>query len=337
MPQKIRMWEVTPQNALAEISSSEINLEERLEDWLESDISMLAPDLLVIGRQVQTAFGGQIDLLCLDSNGDTVIVELKKGRTPREVTAQALDYASWVKDLSYQQLEDLAQAYLNSSLEEAFSDNFGEELPELINDSHRSLIVAEAMDASTERIVRYLSDMNVPINVATVRHFKTADGRELLAQTYLLEQTVAASETGSRSRRNLTLAQIQDEADQQGVGRLHSFLRERARGRMRTATVGHSVIYRVPLDGRTVGVAIVSPWNSSPSSGLYFSLSGNRLMSYLGQTEAEITSALPNNISRQEGKPWVRANPEERNNWFTLSGYFRTTEEIDRFLDLFQQ
>ena len=84
MPQKIRMWEITTQNTLAEISSTGINLEERLEDWLESDISMLDPDLLVIGRQVRTGFGGEIDLLCLDSRGDSVVVELKKGQTPRK-------------------------------------------------------------------------------------------------------------------------------------------------------------------------------------------------------------------------------------------------------------
>ncbi len=87
MPQKIRMWEVTDQNTLAEIPDSEIKLEQRLEDWLESDISMLDPDLLVIGRQVKTGFGGEIDLLCLDSSGALVVVELKKGKTPPEVSA----------------------------------------------------------------------------------------------------------------------------------------------------------------------------------------------------------------------------------------------------------
>ena len=72
MPQRIRMWEVTPQNTLSEISSNEISLEERLEDWLASDISMLDPDLLVIGRQVRTDFGGEIDLLCMDIRGATL-------------------------------------------------------------------------------------------------------------------------------------------------------------------------------------------------------------------------------------------------------------------------
>ena len=43
MPQNIRMWEITSDNTLTEISSDEISLEQRLEDWLESDISMLDP------------------------------------------------------------------------------------------------------------------------------------------------------------------------------------------------------------------------------------------------------------------------------------------------------
>ena len=95
--QQIRLWEITPDQRLVEIAVNPISLEERLEEWLESDISALDPNLLVIGRQVNTDFGGTIDLLCLDSAGDTVVIELKKGKTPREVTAQALDYASWVR------------------------------------------------------------------------------------------------------------------------------------------------------------------------------------------------------------------------------------------------
>ena len=183
MPQQIRMWEIVPDNnTLAEVTASGIGLEERLEDWLESDISMLDDNLLVIGRQVRTPFGGIIDLLCLDDAGDTVIVELKKGKTPREVTAQALDYASWVKDLSLERIREIAAGYSKrgSSLEDAFRSRFDRPLPETLNVNHRSLIVAEQMDDSTERIVRYLSDVSVPVNVATVQHFKDSNGREML-------------------------------------------------------------------------------------------------------------------------------------------------------------
>lgn len=79
MTQKIRMWEVTLDEKLIEIPSIQIALEKRLEDRLESDISMLDENLLVIGRQVRTDFGSEIDLLCLDNAGDTAVIELKRG------------------------------------------------------------------------------------------------------------------------------------------------------------------------------------------------------------------------------------------------------------------
>lgn len=100
MGQKIRLWEVTAEKAVREIEDGGISLEVQLEEWLANDIAMLDPDLLVIGRQVRTDYGGQIDLLCIAADGALVVVELKRGKTPREVTAQALDYASWVQDLN---------------------------------------------------------------------------------------------------------------------------------------------------------------------------------------------------------------------------------------------
>ena len=136
MPTAIRIWEVTADGSLNSIPNTQISLEEQLESWLEQDISIISSDYMVIGRQVTTDFGGVIDLLCLDSNGDIVIVELKRGRTPREVTAQALDYASWVKDLSHQRISEIANSYLseNKSLEIKFQEMFGEELPETLNE-----------------------------------------------------------------------------------------------------------------------------------------------------------------------------------------------------------
>ena len=46
-----------------------------------------------------------------------------------------------------------------------------------LNQGHRSLIVAESVDASTDRIVRCLAEIGVPINVATVQRFEDANGR----------------------------------------------------------------------------------------------------------------------------------------------------------------
>ncbi len=99
MTSEIKLWEIQNGSQLKHVEGSTLDLEERLEDWIEEDISMLSEDLLVIGRQLTTDFGGKIDILCIDRIGDLAIVELKRDKTPRDITAQTLDYASWVKDL----------------------------------------------------------------------------------------------------------------------------------------------------------------------------------------------------------------------------------------------
>ncbi|MBD2498261.1 endonuclease NucS domain-containing protein [Nostoc sp. FACHB-280] len=108
MPQDIRVWDIYTTGNLSEIKKSKLDFEQRLQDWLEQDISIISPNLLVIGKEVQTDYGGFIDLLCLDQKGDIFIIELKRGKTPREVTAQALDYASWVKYLSNDHITNIA-------------------------------------------------------------------------------------------------------------------------------------------------------------------------------------------------------------------------------------
>ena len=47
----------------------------------------------MIGRQVDTAFGGRIDLLTIGAGGALSIVEMKRHKTPRDIVAQVLDYA----------------------------------------------------------------------------------------------------------------------------------------------------------------------------------------------------------------------------------------------------
>ena len=99
--------------------------EKELEDLLYEHIEILNESWIVVGRQVRTTSGKFIDLLCMDHDGDMIVVELKKDLTPREVTAQAIDYASCVARLS---VEEIAQIYLsgsneNETLNEAYEKN----------------------------------------------------------------------------------------------------------------------------------------------------------------------------------------------------------------------
>ena len=336
--QKIRLWEISPDQKLAELTSNQISLEERLEDWLASDISVLDPNLLVIGRQVDTDFGGTIDLLCLDSAGDTVVVELKKGKTPREVTAQALDYASWVKDLSVERLAGIADDYFRSpdSLVAQFQNNFGEDLPSELNLNHRSLVVAEEIDAGTERIVRYLSDMNVPVNVATVQHFRDKDGREILAQVYLIKPEVAEAKSKSASKRTprKTLAELQTLADDNGIGELYRQVRDGVRGVLSAhALTPTDIGYATPIDGggrRTVLIISAAP--SEEDGRLRFTVHATRFNSHLGVQLEELLAYLPGDTRDENVKGWVGSSPDEREKAIGLTGSFQSVGEVETFL-----
>lgn len=93
MPTKMTLWSIEADSP-REIPVVPLDLESRLESWVMDEPNILGLDVVIIGQQVATDFGGFIDLLAIDAGGDLVVIELKRGRTPREVVAQALDYAA---------------------------------------------------------------------------------------------------------------------------------------------------------------------------------------------------------------------------------------------------
>ena len=186
MSLEVKLWKIAS-DQLHPVPRSRLDLEGRLEDWLCKDIGLLSDDLLVIGRQIEQ-HGTPLDLLAMDRDGNLVVVELKRERTPRDVVAQALDYASWVQDLGREDVERYTRGHLGRSFDEAFLGTFGEEPPEIVNERHRIYIVASSLDGATQRIVEYLSSTHgVDINAATFSYFNTDDG-EFVARSLLLDE-----------------------------------------------------------------------------------------------------------------------------------------------------
>ena len=93
MAVEMAIWRMTDDGPHP-LMSSPLDSEQRLEDMIAEDPRMSGTDLLIIGRQVPTGFGGFIDLLALDAERRVHVLELKRDRTPRDVVAQALDYGS---------------------------------------------------------------------------------------------------------------------------------------------------------------------------------------------------------------------------------------------------
>lgn len=182
----MNFWKVKGNN-LKEIQKSKLDSEKRLEDWIEKDTTILGLDLLLIGRQVQTDFGGKIDLLAVNSLAEVVVIELKKDKTPRDVVAQILDYASWIKDLSYNELNSISVKYKNLSLSELFNKHFGSNLPENVNTNHSMILVSSELDDSSERIIQYLTkEYKVNINAIFFNFYKDKES-EYLGRAWLLD------------------------------------------------------------------------------------------------------------------------------------------------------
>jgi hypothetical protein len=186
MPVRHAIWKVAAKPEQLAVSS--LATEQLLESMIVAAPSMLSDEWLLIGRQVDTGHGGRIDLLGIAPDGSLVLIELKRNRTPRDVVAQALDYAGWVKKL---ETEDIARIYARfapgKDLAEDFRARFGGELDEeTLNESHQIIVVATELDDSTERIVNYLSEFDIPINILFFQVFKNG-GDQFLSRTWLLD------------------------------------------------------------------------------------------------------------------------------------------------------
>ena len=57
--------------------------EKQLEDMIVEQPEILSSDWMLIARQVKTAFGGIVDLLAVAPDGSLVLIEIKRGLTPR--------------------------------------------------------------------------------------------------------------------------------------------------------------------------------------------------------------------------------------------------------------
>lgn len=191
---KTKIWKVQ-NDSLLEMSSKNLDLEERIHKWIEEDLSIVLPNAILIGSKVKTDHGKELDLLAIDENGDLVVIELKRGLTPREVTAQALDYASWVATLTPNDIDKiLNKRGENRSVIELISDVFdnGEDID--INENQKIYIVASAIDSITERICKYLACNGIQINVTTFNYYKDGEN-EFIARNVLVSEMESPKDT----------------------------------------------------------------------------------------------------------------------------------------------
>jgi len=186
-------------------------LESDLENILENtpDFFLENTQILIIGRQVHTNLGSIIDLLGLDDNGNLVLIELKRDKTPRDTIAQILEYASFGENLDYEQLNEIFSKYIDDD-EYALEDYFYEfiEKEDLgkvnFNKAQKLVIVAQGISPEIKQTAVYLRKKGIDIYCLEFRYFRNKDNTILASEVAVGKEEYGRPkiQAGSSSKTN---------------------------------------------------------------------------------------------------------------------------------------
>jgi len=168
-------------------------LESHLEDWLVRDISILGEPLLLIGRQVSFPdTKDRLDLLALDANGNSVVIEIKRGKLRDPVDLQGIRYASYVSKWEFGDFERQSKSYLAPSEKEfnlneryeQFCTEYGsDEAPE-INSDQRIILVGSEVRDRLGSVALWLRDHSVDIRAIEIEVYR--DGDDIIIEPHTI-------------------------------------------------------------------------------------------------------------------------------------------------------
>lgn len=205
-----KIWKVEDKK-LVSIEREMLPFEDYIQTWVENDISIISSKLIFIGSKVRTVENKEIDILAIDYEGDLVVIELKRDKTPRDVVAQSLDYAASCSVLNEDDINEIVYINQNGKTLEDLLSEKGLQYADIdVNENQKILIVGTSIDASTERIVRYLSSKSIQINVTTFSYYKHNNENYLARNILLEDQEIVIPEKSKRKREKSFFRQLFD-------------------------------------------------------------------------------------------------------------------------------
>jgi hypothetical protein len=164
---------------IPDISFAQDHSEADLQGWADRNPSLLndGQPMISLGREVGTRHGQSVDNMFIDGNGTVVAVELKRGKSPREVVAQMLDYAAYASRLNWEDVDLLCQKrHRGVDLSQNFTDTFGIPLHRASKPDHRLVIAAEKFDPTVTDAALYLiNERALPLVLIEFQWFRLGE------------------------------------------------------------------------------------------------------------------------------------------------------------------
>ncbi|MEX2534475.1 MAG: DUF4268 domain-containing protein [Trueperaceae bacterium] len=281
---------------LQKVTFSALEFGERrhLQEWIAQNPTCLGEELLVIQKEFHgfAETNERLDLLALDQSGRLVIIENKLDDSGRDVTWQALKYASYCASLTRTQIRDIFERYLvqngkndaGAELSGFFDDTPFEELELNQGLTQRIILVAAHFRREVTSTVMWLLNQGLQINCLKVTPYVHGDDvllsfDQIIPPVDAQEYTVSMAEKG------------QSEREQHLVTARASKGREAAWENLFEATHRHTELFRnvSPPSGSWVGAG-------SGIGGVRFqyvlSPKGTRVELYIGMRERQSNKLL---------------------------------------------
>lgn len=159
---------------------------ENLQEWIANEPSALGEELLIIQKEFSGFADTQerLDLLALDKQGSLVLIENKLDDSGRDVTWQALKYASYCSSLSKENIRKIYQEYLDvttpgAKAEESLLDFFdGSDYEDLILNkgvTQRIILIAAKFRKEVTSTVLWLMNFKMRIQCFRATPYSMAD------------------------------------------------------------------------------------------------------------------------------------------------------------------
>ena len=159
----------------------------------------------------------------------------------------------------------------------------------------------------------------------------------MLAQVYLIEPEVAETKVSpvSRIRPSVTAKEVAVMAEKSGVTDLYDYLSSNAAPTFSSTFPRFwSRGFNYAFDRRKLMLFVVDIDGSKSETGLKYRLNGFRAVNHFQLDEGLLRSYLPD---ESEDLPASELYvPHREPDWFGFKGFFRTRNDIERFLSAFQ-
>lgn len=182
---------------LVEAKATSLTTISHLENWLIwSPGSIINVPALWIGKKTSAPVVDTSiypDLLGVDDEGNLLLLELIKGKAPRDVMAKLFEYAAWANTLHENGIREMAAAFFNmdeeykgKTLDDVFCDRFNvTDLP-LLNRKQVMFVLAEKVPPAVAKVCRFLRTAHeIDVNCFEITIYET-DENDILIHSKLI-------------------------------------------------------------------------------------------------------------------------------------------------------